>query len=225
MKPLASPSNPSSKTRRSERERKAGKIGVGDTGVAGVVEHVEGAVVVAVVRVGDGRRAGGAVGHRQLSAVEPDLVAQVLVVVVDSGVEDDDGDVGAADSGLPGEVGGDAAGVAAVGRVRRPVAEQVPLAGRRNAGGGGEERRRASRRRREERVVRRVGGVRCVGSGSDQDAEYGEDQGESTEGRRRAYPHQRVKRCETLARPADGHVCPLDGAVVPNRTVARKSLK
>src|SRR5439155_14024187 len=85
-------------------------VRIGDARIAGVVLDVEDAVGVAVPGVRD-RRAGtaGADGDRQLAAVQPDLVAQVLVVVVDARIEDRDQGVGAPGRHLPGEIRGDAA--------------------------------------------------------------------------------------------------------------------
>src|SRR5439155_21504298 len=67
---------------------RARPVGVGDAGVAGVVLHVEHAVGVAVPRIADGWEAAAADRWRQLAAVQPEVVAQVLVVVVYAAVQD-----------------------------------------------------------------------------------------------------------------------------------------
>src|SRR6185295_3578955 len=84
-------------------------VRVGDARVAGIVLDVEDTVVVAVVGITGWRGAARAGRHRQLGPVEPDLVTQILMVVVDARVEDTDDDVGPAGRHLPGEVGRDAA--------------------------------------------------------------------------------------------------------------------
>src|SRR5262249_51721329 len=119
-------------------------------GVALIVEDVEHAVAVAVIRVardGGGARAARPLRDRQLAPVQPDLVAQVLLVVVDARVEDPDHDRGVPERRLPGGGGGDAARMRDAGD--RRVVEEVPLAGDALAVGA----RRAGRR--EARVVRR----------------------------------------------------------------------
>ena len=103
--------------------------GVGDPGITGIVEDVEDSVVIAVVWVRRRWKAGRAVGDRQLASVQPDLVPQVLVVVIDAGIKDDSHDVRTAGGNLPGQVRGDAACLAGVRRVVRPETEEVPLAG------------------------------------------------------------------------------------------------
>src|SRR5439155_272596 len=72
------------------------------------------------------RVAAGAAGHGQLAAVEPDLAAQILVVVVHARIQHRDDDVRAARRGLPGKVGRDAARARRRGHVV-VVAEEVPL--------------------------------------------------------------------------------------------------
>ena len=108
---------------------RARAVRVADPRVAGVILDVEDAVGVAVPRIADWRDATAADRRRQLAAVQPDLVPQVLVVVVHAAVEHGDDRVVPSGGHLPREVRRDATR----SRGERDVvveAQEVPLARR-----------------------------------------------------------------------------------------------